>query len=41
MYMNKPSMTKIEAADRVNLSDVLAAGLNSASLENLVICLYL
>ena len=26
MYMNKPSVTKIEAADRVNLCILLAAG---------------
>ena len=37
MYINKPSVTKIEAADRVNL---LHAGLNIANLENVVKCLY-
>ena len=43
MYINKPSVTKIEAADRVNLlhSIVLAACLKSRNLENLVKCLYL
>ena len=41
MYINKPSVTKIEAADRVNLLlTVLAGGLNSRNLENLVKCLY-
>ena len=41
MYINKPSVTKIEAADRVNLLHiVLAAGLNSTNFENLVKCLY-
>ena len=39
MYINKPSVTKIEAADRVNLlSCTIAAGLNSTNLENLVRC---
>ena len=32
MYINKPSVTKIEAADRVNLFIVLAAALNSKNL---------
>ena len=36
MYINKPSVTKIEAADRV----YLAAGSNSTNLESLVKCLY-
>ena len=40
MYIYKPSVTKIEAADRVNLLIVLAAGSNSTNLENLVKCLY-
>ena len=40
MYTNKPSVAKIEAADRVNLCIVLAAALNSANLQNLVKCLY-
>ena len=40
MYLNKPSVTKIEAADRINLCIVLAAGLNSTNFENLVKCLY-
>ena len=40
MYINKPSVTKIEAADRINLLIVLAVGLNSTNLENLVNCLY-
>ena len=41
MYINKPSVTKIEAADRVNLlHSTQAAGLNSTHLENLVKCLY-
>ena len=29
MYIHKPSVTKTEAANRVNFSIVLAAGLNS------------
>ena len=40
MNINKQSMTKIEAADRVNLCIVLAAALNSTNLQNLVKCLY-
>ena len=40
MYINKPSVTKIEAGSRVNFCIVLAAGLNSTNLENLVNCLY-
>ena len=36
MYINKPSVTKIEAADRVNLCIVVAAGLKSTNFENLV-----
>ena len=40
MNINKHSMTKIEAADRVNLCIVLAADLNSTNLQNLVKCLY-
>ena len=40
MYTNKPSVAKIEAADRVNLCIVLAAALNSTNLQNLVKCLY-
>ena len=41
MYINKPSVTKIEAVDRVNLLHiVLAAALNSTNLQNLVKCLY-
>ena len=39
MYINKPSLTKIEAADRVNLLHS-TAGLNSTNPENLVSCLY-
>ena len=39
MHINKPSVTKIEAADRVKLLHT-SAGLNSAHLENLVNCLY-
>ena len=39
MYVNKPSMTKIEAADRVNLLHSTAAALNSANLQSLVKCL--
>ena len=38
MYINEPLVTKIEAADRINLYIVLAAGLNSTNLENLVKC---
>ena len=33
-------MTKVEAADRVNLCILRAAGLNSTDLENLVKCLH-
>ena len=40
MYINKPSATKIEAADRVNLFIVLSTGLNSGNHEKLVKCLY-
>ena len=40
MYINEPSATKIEAADRVNLLIVLAASLNNKNLENLVKCWY-
>ena len=40
MYMNIPSVTKIEAADRLNLCMVLASGLESTNLENLAKCLY-
>ena len=37
MYINKPSRIKIEAADGLtNLCIILAAGLNSTNLENLV-----
>ena len=38
MYMNKPSVTKIEAADRVNLLHVPAAGSESTNLESLTKC---
>ena len=42
MYINKPSVKKIEAVDRVNFfCIILAAGSNSTNLENLVKCLYL
>ena len=41
MYISKRSVTKIEAADRVNyLHSTIAAGSNSTNLENLVKCLY-
>ena len=40
MYISKPSLTKIEAADRLVFCLVLAAGLNTTNLENLVKCLY-
>ena len=41
MYISKLSVTKIEAADRVNLLySTIAAGLDSTNLENLVSCLY-
>ena len=40
MYINKPSVTKIEAANRVNLLLVLSAGLNTANHEKLVKYLY-
>ena len=33
MYINKPSVTKTEAADRLNFCMVLAAGLKSTNLE--------
>ena len=36
MYINKPSVTKIEAADGVNFCMVLSAGLESTNVENLV-----
>ena len=39
MYINKPSVTKIKTADRVDLLDS-AAGLKSTNLESLVNCLY-
>ena len=42
MYINKPSVTKIEGVDRVNLlHSTIATGSNSTNLENLVKCLYL
>ena len=40
MYINKFSVTKIEAAVRVIFCMVLTAGLNSRNFENLVKCLY-
>ena len=43
MYINKPSVTKIEAADRINLlhsTSCIFAGSNSTNLENLVKYLY-
>ena len=40
MYINKPLVIKIEAAGGLNVCIVLAAGLNSTNLENLVKCLY-
>ena len=40
MYINKPSVTKLEVADRPKFCIVLAAGLNSTDLENMVKCLY-
>ena len=40
MYINKPSLTKIEAADRIHFGIVLATGLSSTNLKNLVKCLY-
>ena len=40
MYINKPLVTKIEAADKVHLCIVLAAGSESTNLENLAKCLY-
>ena len=36
MYINKPSLTKIEAADEVIFCIVLAAVLNNTNLENLI-----
>ena len=41
MYINKPSVTKIKAADRVNLTHSTSCRLNNTNLENLVKCLYL
>ena len=41
MFIDKPSVTKIEAADRVNFCIVLSADLNSTNLENLVNCLHI
>ena len=41
MYINKQTVTKIEAVDRVNLLHiVLAAALNSTNFQNFVKCLY-
>ena len=40
MYINKPSVTKVEAADRVNLFHSTSASLNSTNVESLVNCLY-
>ena len=41
MYINKPSVTKTEAGDRVNIfCIVLSAGLNSTNIENLVNCFF-
>ena len=40
MYINKSSVTKIEAATRLIFCIVLAAGSNSTNLESLVKCLY-
>ena len=38
--MNKSSVTKIGAAAGLTFCKILAAGLNSTNLENLVKCLY-
>ena len=40
MYINKPSATKIKAAERDNLCIILSTALNSADHENLVKYLY-
>ena len=41
MYINKPSATKIEAAERDNLlHNTISTGLNSGNHENLVKYLY-
>ena len=40
MYINKPSATKIEAAERDNLLHILSTGFNSGNHENLVKYLY-
>ena len=40
MYINKPSVTKIEAADRLHLLHSIAAGFNSTDLENMVKCFH-
>ena len=40
MYINKPSATKIEAADRVIFCTVLSTGLISGNHEKMVKCVY-
>ena len=40
MYINKPSLTNIEAAGRINLLHSTSCRLNSKNLENLVKYLY-
>ena len=40
MYINKPSVTKLKLPTGLIFCTVLAAGLNSTDLENLVKCLY-
>ena len=41
MYINKPSVTRLKQSTALIFCIVLAAGLNSTNLENLVKCLYL
>ena len=40
MYMNKPSVAKIEAAERLIFCIILAAASESKDLENLDNCFY-
>ena len=40
MYINKPSVTKIVAADRVSLLHSTSCALNSTNLKKLFKCLY-
>ena len=40
MYINKPSVTKTEAVDKLIFCIILDAALNSMNLQNLAKCLY-